>query len=232
MSTLIRYLVICVIALGFSTGARAENDLYKQLPDDIVLGKEEAPITIIEYASLSCPHCAHFHNTVLPTLKEKYIDTGKAKLIFRSFPLDLPALKGTVLAYCAGNDRFYNFLKVLFDTQESWAFHKNYLEMLANIGKLGGVKADQFDKCMADKDLENKILEVKLKGAKDLEVNATPTFFINGKKFDGGRTVEEFSKDLDAMLAGENQDKSNDAGAKAKEGSKEEKSAETPEKKS
>lgn len=198
----IRYFaVILALVLGFHANVQAGEDIYQPLPDDVTLGKADAPVTIIEYASLSCPHCAHFHNTVLPSIKEKYIDSGKAKLIFRSFPLDLPALKGTVLAYCAGNDRFYNFLKVLFDTQESWAFSKNYLEMLANIGKLGGVKSEQFDHCMGDKALEDKILQMKLKGAQDMDIKATPTFFINGEKFEGTPSEEAFIKALDAALA-------------------------------
>lgn len=218
MPMFMRYLVIIgIMLLSINASAADKENLYQQLPDDMVLGDVNAPVTIIEYASLSCPHCAHFHTTVFPSLKEKYVDTGKVKFIFRSFPLDLPALKGTVLAYCAGKDKFYSFMKVLFDTQSSWAFQKNFLEMLANIGKLGGIKADQFDRCMEDKKMEENILEGKLKGANEMEVKATPTFFINGKKFEGGHTIQEFSLALDAALKGEAKPEAKKAPKNAKE---------------
>lgn len=201
MSVWMRSLVIAVmLVVGLSVGARAEDDPHQILEDDIVLGDMDAPITLIEYASLSCPHCAHFHNNLLPEIKKDYVDTGKVKFVFRSFPLDLPALKGTVLAYCAGESRFYAFLRVLFDTQESWAFQKNFLEMLANIGKLGGVKGEEFDACMDDKTLEEKILQTKLVGAKEMDVKSTPTFYINGEKFEKGRTAADFAKAFDAIL--------------------------------
>ena len=177
-----------------------------------MLGNPEASVTIIEYASLSCPHCAEFHNKVLPGLKEKYIDTGKVAFVFRPFPLNLPAFHGTVLAYCAGDKRFYNFLKVLFDTQESWAFHKNYLEMLSNIGKLGGIKPQDFDRCIEDKALEESILETKKHAANTLKLRSTPTFYVNGVQYEKSFRLEPFSQYLDELLPAEVEDKLVDNG--------------------
>jgi protein-disulfide isomerase len=169
--------------------------------DDRVLGNPDAPITIIEYASLTCPHCAHFTNEVLPELKKKWIDTGKAKLVLREFPLDEPALRAAMIARCAPPDRFYAYVDALFATQDKWVMAKDYREALARIVKLGGMSQDEFDNCLKNTNLENKILEERLAASKELDVNSTPTFFINGTKFAGAPSVEEFDKALSALAA-------------------------------
>jgi protein-disulfide isomerase len=169
--------------------------------DDRILGNTDAPITIIEYASLTCPHCAHFTNEVLPELKKKWIDTGKVKLVLRDFPLDEPALRAAMIARCAPPDRFYAYVDTFFATQDKWVMAKDYREALVRIVKLGGMSQDEFDNCLKNTDLENKILEGRLAASKELDVNATPTFFINGTKFAGTPTVEEFDKALSALAA-------------------------------
>jgi protein-disulfide isomerase len=169
--------------------------------DDRILGNPDAPITIIEYASLTCPHCAHFTNEVLPELKKKWIDTGKAKLVLREFPLDEPALRAAMIALCAPPDRFYAYVDALFATQDKWVMAKDYREALARIVKLGGMSQDEFDNCLKNTNLENKILEERLAASKELDVNSTPTFFINGAKFTGAPSVEEFDKALSALAA-------------------------------
>jgi protein-disulfide isomerase len=169
--------------------------------DDRILGNADAPITIIEYASLTCPHCAHFTNEVLPELKKKWIDTGKAKLVLREFPLDEPALRAAMIARCAPPDRFYAYVDALFATQDKWVMAKDYREALARIVKLGGMSQDEFDNCLKNTNLENKILEERLAASKELDVNSTPTFFINGTKFTGAPSVEEFDKALSALAA-------------------------------
>lgn len=197
---LLSLLIILPLLFSQSFAEEKDSSLLNPTPDDIVMGKEDAPVLMVEYASLSCPHCAHFHNKILPSIKEKYIDTGKVKFVFRPFPLNPPALHGTVLAYCAGDARFYNFLKVLFDTQDSWAFNKNYLEMLTNIGKLGGIKSDAFDKCLEDKDLELRILTMKQYAVNTLKLRATPTIYVNGEQFQDAIEVEPLSKFIDNAL--------------------------------
>jgi protein-disulfide isomerase len=170
-------------------------------PDDRILGNRDAPITIVEYASLTCPHCAHFENDVLPELKKKWIDTGKVKWVLRDFPLDEPALRAAMIARCAPPDRFYAYIDTFFAAQDKWATARDYREALARLVKLGGISKDEFDKCLQNTALENKIVEGRLVASKELDVNSTPTFFINGTKFTGAPTVEEFDKVLAGLSA-------------------------------
>ena len=169
--------------------------------DDRILGKPEAPITIVEYASLTCPHCAHFANEVLPELKKKWIDTGKAKLVLRDYPLDEPALRAAMVARCAPPDRFYAYVDTFFGAQEKWVTARDYRDALARLVKLGGMSRDEFDYCLKNTALENKIVEGRLIASKELDVNSTPTFFINSTKFTGAPTVEEFDKVLSGLSA-------------------------------
>lgn len=169
--------------------------------DDRVLGKPDAPITIIEYASLTCPHCAHFANDVLPELKKKWIDTGKMKLVLRDFPLDEPALRAAMVARCAPPDRYYAYVDTFFAAQEKWVMARDYREALARLVKLGGMSKDEFDNCLKNAALENKIVEGRLIASKELDVSSTPTFFINGTKFTGAPTVEEFDRVLSGLSA-------------------------------
>jgi protein-disulfide isomerase len=168
-------------------------------PDDRILGNPDAPNTIVEYASLTCPHCAHFENDVLPELKKKWIDTGKAKLVLRDFPLDEPALRAAMIARCAPPDKFYAYIDTFFAAQDKWVMARDYRDALARLVKLGGMSKDQFDNCLKDATLENKIVEGRLIASKELDVNSTPTFFINGTKFAGAPTVEEFDKVLSGL---------------------------------
>jgi len=163
-------------------------------PDDRILGKSDAPITIVEYASLTCPHCAHFATDVLPKLKEQWIDTGKARLVMRDYPLDEPALRAAMIARCAPADKFYPFIDTLFGAQRQWVLSKDYKAELARLALLGGMSKKQFEECLANKAVEDKVLQSRLTATEQLGVNSTPTFFINGNKFDG-------APELDAMNA-------------------------------
>jgi len=169
--------------------------------DDRILGNPDAPITIVEYASLTCPHCAHFTNEVLPELKKKWIDTGKAKLVLRDYPLDEPALRAAMIARCAPPDRFYAYTDMFFGAQDKWVTARDYRDALARLVKLGGMSREEFDNCLKNTALENKIVEDRLIASKELDVNSTPTFFINGTKFTGAPTVEEFDKALSGLAA-------------------------------
>jgi protein-disulfide isomerase len=169
--------------------------------DDRVLGDPRAPITIIEYASMTCPHCAHFANDVLPVIKKEWIDSGKVKLVLRDFPLDEPALRAAMIARCAPPGRFYAFTETFFASQDQWVATKDYREALARLAKLGGMGKDEFDACLKNTAIENKIVEQRLIASKELDVNSTPTFFINGGKFSGAPTAEEFNKVLSNLVA-------------------------------
>ena len=167
--------------------------------DDRVLGNPDAPITIVEYASLGCSHCAHFTNDVLPEIKKAWIDTGKAKLVLRDFPLDQPSLRAAMIARCAPPDRFYAFADTFFASQDKWVSTKDYREALARLAKLGGMGKDEFEACLNNTNLENRIVEQRLVASQELDVNATPTFFINGSKFSGAPTAEEFNRVLSGL---------------------------------
>ena len=142
--------------------------------DDRILGNPGAPITIVEYASLTCPHCAHFTNDVLPELKKKWIDTGKAKLVLRDYPLDEPALRAAMIARCAPPDRFYAYTDMFFGAQDKWVTARDYRDALARLVKLGGMSREEFDNCLKNTALENKIVEGRLIASKELERQLDP----------------------------------------------------------
>lgn len=179
---------------------KVEGTALNARPGDIILGDVNAMVTIVEYMSLSCTHCAHFYQTVVPDLEKEFIATGKAKLIVRHFPLNEPAMKGAVLVECAGQngkDR-KNFVKVLFDMQSKWAFGEDYMTNLKQIGLVGGVDSAAFESCSADKDLETRLLAGRKEAEEVLKVDATPTFFINGVKYEGDRDIAGFRKAITA----------------------------------
>jgi protein-disulfide isomerase len=170
-------------------------------PDDRILGKADAPITIVEYASLTCPHCAHFAVDVLPKLKQKWIDTGKVKLMLRDFPLDEPALRAAMVARCAPADKFYPLVDTFFSQQEQWVTARDYRAALEKLAKLAGIGDKQFKTCIEDKKLEDQVAQSRLTAAQQLGVNSTPSFFINGQKFEGAPTFEAFDQLLSGLAA-------------------------------
>ncbi len=165
-----------------------------------VLGAEDAPITIIEFASLTCPHCAAFHANVLPQLKSDYIETGKAKLIYRDFPLDRYALAASKLARCAGNDRYFAFLNILFQKQPVWTSGDNPIPALRRIAKFGGIDTADFKQCLNNKILEEGILDMRLQAEKNYKISATPTIYINGEKYEGKHSFEALDETLRKLL--------------------------------
>jgi protein-disulfide isomerase len=167
--------------------------------DDRILGNPNAPVTVIEYASMTCPHCAHFTDEVLPELKKKWIDTGKVKLVLRDFPLDGEAVHASMLARCAPPDRFYAFVDTFFADQDKWVTAADYQAALTRLAVLGGMNKAEVDKCLANNALEDQILNSRLVASKDLDVNATPTFFVNGVRYTGDPTVEGFDKLLSSL---------------------------------
>jgi protein-disulfide isomerase len=160
---------------------------------DIVIGSADAPTTIVEYASMTCPHCAQFQTEVFPKLKAQYIDTGKVKYMLREFPLDNLAAAAFMLARCSGEDRYYPMVDALFATQESWAIPGgDAKEHLLQIARQAGMSKEAFDKCLADQDLFKKIVETRSIGHDKFQVDSTPSFFINGKRLKGDHQLEDF----------------------------------------
>lgn len=177
-----------------------EHELYSMQEGDVALGDADAPITIIEYSSLSCPHCAAFHNKVLPALKAAYIDTGKVKLIARPFPLNGPALAGSKIIECVDGERHHKFVEVLFKLQEKWAFASDFNDRLKQIAQVGGMDEAEADACLNNQETEKAILESRQRAGEELIVQSTPTFFINGEKLVGAGTIEIFSEVIDRKL--------------------------------
>ena len=174
------------------------------MPGDIALGKADAPITIFEFASLTCPHCAEFDAETLPKVRADWIDTGKARLIFRDYPLDQNALKAAVIAHCVPENQFFNFIDVLFKNQVNWAEGSTdeVTQALMRIARLGGLSEDKFNACLNDKALSDRILDERLTAQNQYGVNSTPTFFVNGKKVVGALPYEQFDQELAAAMPG------------------------------
>jgi len=168
------------------------------LPEKM-LGKADAPVTIVEYASMTCPHCATFHATTLPEIKTKYIDTGKARMIFREFPFDPRAEAGFMLARCS-EDKYFAMVDVLFKQQSNWARAEDAQAALLQISKLAGFSQESFTACLTNQKLLEDIRAVRTRGADEFKVDSTPTFFINGDKYAGALTVGELSAIIDAKL--------------------------------
>ncbi len=173
-----------------------------QLPENST-GNEKAPVTIIEYSSMSCPHCAAFHKNTLPNLKKKYIDTGKVRYIIREFPLNNPALAAAMLARCTGKEKFFPFVEVLYDKQEQWAFGQQgeVENQLFEISKQAGFTKDEFLECFKNDTLFKGIMAVRERGSKQFGVNSTPTFFINGKMMTGSQNFDDFEKIIEPILS-------------------------------
>jgi len=166
---------------------------------DKVLGADNAPVTIVEYASVTCPHCATFHQQTYPTLKSKYIDTGKVRLIFREFPTQPApvAIAGFMLARCAG-DKYYPMLDAIFDQQKSWA--QDPYQGFLRIARQAGFTQEAFETCLKDSNLAEQIQQVAQRGNTEFKVESTPTFFINGKRYVGGMSPAELEKILEPLL--------------------------------
>jgi protein-disulfide isomerase len=166
---------------------------------DVVQGSADAKVTIIEYASLTCSHCAAFHERTWPALKTKYIDTGKARFILREFPLDPLAAGGFMLARCSG-DRREAMVDLLFKQQRNWTQTDKPVDALAALVKQAGFTQESFEKCLTDQRLLDGVLAVKNQGEKDFRVDSTPTFFINGNRHTGNMSIEEFDRILSPLV--------------------------------
>ena len=167
--------------------------------EDMVLGKADAPVTVIEYASMTCGHCAAFHANTYPEFKKRYVDTGKARYILREFPLDPLAAGAFMLARCAGKDRYFPLVETLFQQQRQWTVQKP-LEPLFAIVRQAGFTQQTFDACLRDQKMLDGIEWVRQRGSEKFKVESTPTFFINGKVFRGAMTIDEMAKAIDPLL--------------------------------
>ena len=167
---------------------------------DVFLGPPDAKVTIVEYASMTCPHCAAFHRETFPALKSRYIDTGKVRFILREFPLDPLATASFMLARCDGEQKYYPIVDMLFTHQRAWAASDKPLDALRQMMRQAGFSQEKFDSCLRDQKLYAAINAVKTRGLETLKIDSTPTFFINGERHVGNISVDELEKVLKPML--------------------------------
>lgn len=166
--------------------------------EEMAIGRPDAPVTIVEYASMTCPYCARFHQTVLPRIRKELVDTGKVRLVYRDFPLDALALRAAVLARCAGPDRFFTFTDMIYARQEQWVRVPFPVAALRQLGRLGGISDQALDTCLVDRRLEDSVLQSRKDGQERFQIDTTPAFLINGRRYRGAaefdpirRAVEE-----------------------------------------
>jgi protein-disulfide isomerase len=183
--------------------AQSASDVAKpvSLPD-MALGPANATVTITEYASMTCPHCAAFTETVFPKIKSEFIDSGKIRFVFREFPLDIKAAAGSMLARCIAKDdagKYFAVVDLLFKQQNDWVM-KNTTETLTRIGKQAGLSQQAVEDCLKDQALLDKIAADQKFASEVLKVNSTPTFFINGEMVKGETSFEEFDKKIKSLL--------------------------------
>jgi protein-disulfide isomerase len=200
MHTLPRRLALACLLAGPALLAAGSGRLTAAELAEGSLGDPAAPVTMIEYSSLTCPHCAAFHTETLPGLKQRFIDAGKLRLVVRDFPLDESALKGAMIAHCAGPERYVRFMDVFFAQQQSWARAADPVAALKQLAKLGGLGEEQVDACLADKALEEAVLQARLTGQQTFNIRSTPTFIIDGKAYPGNRSVDEFAAIIEPLL--------------------------------
>jgi protein-disulfide isomerase len=178
----------------------ATFDTVEIAPDDFVLGKPDAPVTVVEYASLTCPHCARFHMDVLPIIKKDYIDKGQVRVVYRDFPLDNAALMASVVARCAGPDRYFGFLNALFAAQENWSRSGDPGAALSRIALLGGMTQTEFNACLNNQATVDAVVKQRLEADKKFGINSTPTLLVNGERYSGGLTIEQFRAVVEPKL--------------------------------
>ncbi len=167
---------------------------------DAWLGPDNAKVTIIEYASMTCTHCAHFHKTTYPELKKRYIDSGQVRFTLREFPLDPLATAGFMLARADGGAKYYPVTDLLFDTQASWAFVDKPLNALGQVMRQAGFSQEKFETTLRDQKLYDAVNAVKNRAVEQFKVDSTPTFFVNGQRMPGAVSIEEMDKIIKPIL--------------------------------
>lgn len=193
------FLALSAAALAPRFAFAAEVDVEAALKPR-VLGNPDAPLTMIEYASLTCSHCATFHTDILPKVRETYIDTGKLKLEMRDFPLDQYALRAAAMARCAPENRYFALMDMLFKQQAKWTSATDPIAAIKQIGRLAGINGEQADACMSNEALLDGILKIRLGGQNDHDVSSTPTFIIGDKRVVGAQPFDTFRDAIEPQL--------------------------------
>ena len=190
-----KFLIIFIFFIFSKSGIiNAKTD------EEYFLGNKDAKIIVIEYASMTCTHCANFHKQVYPKIKKNYIDTNKIKFIFRAFPLDKQALFASILAKCAPKDKYFDFVKLILETQKKWISNdETFIDKLKNIGKLAGLNETKINECFKNEQLVDNIIKISSDGEKKYNINSTPSFIINEKKY-SAMSYENFEKIIENLI--------------------------------
>ena len=200
----LKCILLTLCFLLYATNLKADNNSILSIKDnDFVIGDPEAPITIIEYASMSCSHCANFHNNTLDDLKKEFIDTGKVKFVFRDFPFNYPALAGSMMMRCVPAEVRYDYMNALYKLQNSWVIRDNAKTKaeLYKIMQSGGMQKEEFDACLGNVNMENEILEGVMSAQKEFNIRSTPSFIVNGVLYSGNKNLKEFRQIIDKILS-------------------------------
>ncbi len=196
-------ILVSILFVVFSTSAFSDeniDDLYKpKYPSDLVYGKDDAPIQVLEHYSLGCHHCSHFYLDVFPSLKKDYIDTGKVKWIKRSYALDNSAIKATMFLECVDKNRKESYLSILFRKQSNWTYQKDSVQILNNIANLGGMSSADFMNCVENKEREAAVIAAATKARESFKITGTPAFIIN-KELAKVYTEDSFREYFDKLL--------------------------------
>ena len=197
ISFLIKLFLLLLISFGsFADDTKISSNL-------IVLGENNAPIKIKIFSSHTCPHCANFHMKVIPKIKEKYIEAGKVQLIFIDFPLDQAALNASILLHCLNEKKQMLFLDTIYEKQSKWMNGSDINEINLNLKKIVkslGITSAQFDKCLKNEIITDKILNDRINGHKKYSINSTPTIIINEKKLEGSATLKNIKKKIEKII--------------------------------
>ena len=197
-------LVMAWVAISFTSDSTADAQSLPPVAEmtaERSLGNPNAKVTVIEYASLTCPHCAAFHRGPWPEIKKEYVDTGKIKFIFRDFPLDRIALAASMIARCAPEERYFGVINLMFETQDSWRNAANPQAALETIGRLAGIPSETLQVCVQNRAVFDAVIKQRNDGDRKFKIESTPTILVNGQKINGSLDIGRFRELVDQALA-------------------------------
>jgi len=188
------YLIICL--KSYADDSKVDKSI-------VAIGSYDAIVKIKIFSSLTCPHCANFHIKVVPKIIKEYVESGKAQLIFIDFPLDLAAFNASKLLHCVDQKKQISFLDIVYDTQSNWANGSNIEDINNNLKKIAknlGISSEQFDKCLIDEDISDKILNNRIEANQKYSISSTPTIVINEKKLEGSASFKNIKKKIEKII--------------------------------
>ena len=197
------FFLIKIISFYLILSIKCYSDNSNASDSLVVLGSDKAIVKIKVFSSLTCPHCANFHIKVVPEIKREYIDTGKVQLIFIDFPLDQAAFNASKLLHCLDQKKQMHFLDTIYENQDEWASGSSINEINNNLKKIIkslGISSTQFDKCLKDEVIGDKILNGRIDGSKKYSINSTPTIIINEKKLEGSASFKNIKKKIERLI--------------------------------